>query len=86
MLCLCVLCKYVNGNVYKHSVVFWRAGASQPSRRTDTIFLYNWRAGASQPSRTTGAIFLYNIYIYFSTGASFSPSPLDISRDTNTAL
>ena len=21
MLCLCVLCKYVNGNVYKHSVL-----------------------------------------------------------------
>ena len=25
MLCLCVLCKYVNGNVYKHSVLHHKA-------------------------------------------------------------
>ena len=52
----------------------WRAGASQPSPTTGTIFLYiimyiYWRAGASQPSRTTGTIFLY---IMFAAGVTFS--------------
>ena len=58
--------------VYRPTIVRlynWRAGASQPSRTTGTIFLVYiyWRAGASQPSRTTGTIFLY---VYWRAGAS----------------
>ena len=66
MLCLCVLCKYANGNVYKHSVLQEKNSPYEFVKR----LLSNWRAGASQPSRTTDTIFLY-IYIFLSGEATY---------------
>ena len=49
----------------------WRAGASQPSRTTDTIFLYNIIVGERERANLVVQLarFFY-IYIYFSTGAA----------------
>ena len=43
MLCLCVLCKYVNGNVYKHSVLKIHHKAYEFVRRIYTGACVNHR-------------------------------------------
>ena len=49
MLCLCVLCKYVNGNVYKHSVLLRHHKAYEFVRR----LLSNIHGRMRKPSACT---------------------------------